>query len=201
MSDCYTKHNMAKKILILLGHPDSDTFSGALVERYQQAAVAADHEVRRLDIGTMDFNPVLHKGYKELQALEPDLIEFQTAVEWADHLVLVYPCWWCAMPAKLKGLFDRVWLPNFAFTYKPGAKEATPLLKGRTARIIITIGQDAPFQHWWKYGDYTNEVQHSIFGSAGIRASVKALGPCERVGGATREKWLDAVAALGHSGT
>jgi NAD(P)H dehydrogenase (quinone) len=53
------------KIFILLGHTDSDTLSGAFASTYERAAGAAGHEVRRLNIGEMQFDPILHKGYKE----------------------------------------------------------------------------------------------------------------------------------------
>ena len=69
---------MAKKISILVGHPDEEpTLTAKLADSYEAGAVAADHEVRRMNIGEMHFDPILHRGYKVIQELEPDLKTFQ----------------------------------------------------------------------------------------------------------------------------
>ena len=51
----------------------------------------------------------------ELQPLEPDLIRAQCDIDRAEHLVFVDLTWWSAFPALLKGVFDRVMTPSFAF--------------------------------------------------------------------------------------
>lgn len=191
---------MQKKILLLLGHSDTDTFSGAMADHYQAAAQDAGHEVVRVNIGELQFDPILHKGYKEIQALEPDLIELQKAFQWADHFVVVYPNWWCTMPAILKGLFDRIWLPGFAFNFDKQTKKIIRHFKGKSARVIIVAGTHSPFQTWWLFGDYTNEIQHGILGFAGFTTAVSPFGPCERISDEVRDKWLKSVSELGRKG-
>lgn len=191
---------MTKKILVLLGHSDADTFTGRVADSYEQAAREAGHEVERVNLGELDFDPILHKGYKEIQPLEPDLIALQEKINWADHVVIAYPNWWCTMPAILKGMFDRIWLPGFAFNFDKQTKELIQRLTGKTARIIIIAGTHSPFKTWWKFGDFTNEIQYGILEFAGLKSQVSAYGPCERVSDASREKWLTEVAALGRKG-
>lgn len=188
---------MTKKILLLLGNPDKETYSGSLADAYQRAAESAGHEVKRVNIGEMQFDPILHKGYKEIQALEPDLVSLQEAWQWADHTVIVYPNWWNTMPAILKGLFDRMWLPGFAFNFDKQTKKLIQRLEGKTARVIIVAGTHSPFQTWWKFGDYTNEIQHGILEFAGIKTKVSAFGPCDHVDGVCRDKWIGKVEKLG----
>src|SRR3989344_6850174 len=106
-----------KKIFMLFGHPDASGLCGALADAYMEGAREGGHEIIRMNAGDMRFDPILHKGYRELQALEPDLIEFQKKVGWADHFVIVHPVWWVGMPALLKAIFDRAWLPGSAFRY------------------------------------------------------------------------------------
>jgi len=78
-----------KRMLVILGHPSNDSFCGAVSERYVEAATQAGHEVRLLRLDTLDFDPVLHDGYNQIQLLEPDLINAQNDITWAEHLTLV----------------------------------------------------------------------------------------------------------------
>ena len=148
----------------------------------------------------MKFDPILHKGYKEIQALEPDLIALQQAILECDHLVIAYPNWWTTMPALLKGLFDRFWLPGFAFNFNKQTRKIEQHLAGRTARVFVLSGSHTPFQTWWKFGDYTNEIQYGILEFAGIKTTVTTYGPCEKVDGLCREKWLFEAESLGKVG-
>ena len=132
----------SKKIFIISANPVKESFSESLALTYAKAAKKAKHKVRYANISDMKFNPVLEMGYKVIQKLEPDLLSFQENVKWADHLVFVYPNWWAAMPAKMKGLFDRAWLPGFAFKFVDG--KMNRLLKGKTARIISICGDQQP---------------------------------------------------------
>ncbi len=189
-----------KQILVICGHSDKDTFTGTVADHYQAAAEDAGHTVMRVNIGELHFDPILHKGYKEIQALEPDLMELQNKFRSADHIMLVYPNWWCAMPAILKGLFDRMWLPGFAFNFNKETRKIEQHLKGKTARVINLSGTHSPFMLWWKFGDYWNEIQHGIFEFAGIKTDVTSFGPCEKVNDTIRGKWLKEVSQLGKRG-
>lgn len=190
----------SKKIVIICGHPDADSFSGNLLDKYQAAAEDAGHTVRRFNLGQLHFDPILHKGYKEIQQLEPDLITLRDAITDCNHLVIGYPNWWCTMPALLKGLFDRFWLPGFAFNFNKQTKRIEQHLTGRTGRVFILSGSHSPFNMWWKFGDYTNEIQYGILEFAGIKTSVSSYGPCERVDDKTRAKWMHEVELLGKAG-
>jgi putative NADPH-quinone reductase len=189
-----------KKILVLLGNPDKNTFSGKLASAYVEAAKGAGHSVERVDIEDLDFDPVLHKGYKVIQELETDLAALQEKINWADHLVFIYPNWWCTMPALLKGLFDRMWLPGFAFNFDKVNKKLIQRLKGKSARVIIVAGTHSPFMTWWKFGDYTNEIAHGILGFAGVKTRVTAYGPSEKVGEKILDRWSAEVRKLGKKG-
>src|SRR3989344_70843 len=129
---------MSKKILILLGHPDKDTLNGTLAGEYERGAEKALHEGRRMNKGDKAFAPILHFGYKQTQELEPDLVAFQENVRWCEHFVIFYPSWWSTMPALLKGLIDRTWLPGFAFRFNASGNFWKKLLKGRSATMIVT---------------------------------------------------------------
>lgn len=189
---------MRKNVFILLGHSDKETYSGALAGAYARGAEEAGCEVRRTNLGDLQFDPILHKGYKEIQALEPDLKQLQNDINWADHVVFIYPNWWNTMPAILKGMFDRVWLPGFAFNFDKKTKKLIRRMEGKSARVIVVAGTHSPFQTRWKFGDFTNEIREGILKFSGFSpVRVTCFGPCERVGDAQKEKWLTHVRALG----
>jgi len=186
-----------KNILVICANPDKDTFSGVMADHYQVGAEDSGHHVERVNLGDLQFDPILHKGYKEIQPLEPDLLALQDKFRAADHIVIIYPNWWCTMPALLKGLFDRFWIPGFAFNFNKQTKKIEKHLAGKTGRVIILSGSHSPFKTWWQFGDYTNEIQYGILEFAGIRTNVTSFGPCERVNDECREKWLKEVENLG----
>jgi len=66
--------------------------------------------------------------------------------------------------------------------------------------VIIVMGTHSPFATWWKFGDYTNEIQYGILEFAGIKTKVSAYGPCEKVDNTCRVNWLKEVSKLGEKG-
>jgi putative NADPH-quinone reductase len=189
-----------KKIVVFLGN-NRGSYSATLADAYEQAAREAGNEVERINICDLKFDPVLHMGYKEIQPLEPDLKMVQDKINWADHLVFIYPNWWVTMPAVMKGMFDRLWLPGFAFNFDKVSRKLIQRLKGKTARVIIVAGTQSPFMTWWKFGDYTNEISHGILEFAGIKTKVTALGPTERVPRNVLEHWIEKIKKLGQKAT
>ncbi len=189
-----------KKILVFLGNSASDSFTAGIADAYEETARGAGFEVERINIGSLSFDPILHRGYKDIQQLEPDLIMVQEKMKWADHMVFVYPNWWCSMPALFKGMFDRMWLPGFAFNFDKETKKLIQRLKGKTARVIIVAGTHSPFMTWWKFGDFTNEISHGILEFAGIKTKVTAFGPANKVERPELERWIDKVRTLAKKG-
>ena len=190
-----------KKIFVLLGHSDTETFSRLLADSYEEGAREAGHEVRRLNLADLQFDPILHKGYKVIQELEPDLVQIQENILWADHIVIIYPNWWNTMPAILKGMFDRMWLPGFAFNFDKKTKKLIQRLKGKSARVIVSAGTYSPFMTRTKFGDYVNEIQQGILKFAGLSpVRVSCFGPCDRVSEDIRNKWKKKVYNLGKKG-
>jgi len=195
---------MQKKIFLLLGHPDDRGMCGRLAKAYEEGAKSGGHEIRRMNLGEMKFDPVLWKGYRERQELEPDLVRFQENVQWADHFVIVYPVWWVGMPGLLKGLFDRAWLPGSAFRYiKMQSGQRTMfwhrLYRGRTARTILTSGT-APLLVRFLPGNVNAQLKWGILWFAGFRVRSLWFGPSENRPEPVCVAWCDRVRELGRKG-
>ncbi|PWB35337.1 NADPH:quinone reductase [Pseudomonas sp. SDI] len=188
---------MSKRTLVVLGHPSTDSFCAALTDSYVQSATAAGHEVRVLDLPRLAFDPVLHEGYREVQALEPDLLHAQQEILWAEHLVFVYPIWWGGIPALLKGFFDRILLPGFAFKYRKGSPFPDKLLKGRTAHLLVTMDTPPWYYRWVYRMPGLHQMRKTTLAFCGIKPTrTLTFGPILGSTAARRESWLAQARAV-----
>jgi len=189
---------MKKNTLVILGHPDADSFCGALAKTYIESARATDSEVRELQLGKLKFDPTLWKGYKRIQGLEPDLVNAQDLIQWSNHIVFVYPNWWGTMPALMKGFFDRVFLPGFAFKYRNNSTLWDKLLSGRTAHLIVTMDTPSWYYRWIFQRPGHNEMKRTILGFCGIKVTkITEFSPIKESTPQQREKWVNIVKAYG----
>jgi NAD(P)H dehydrogenase (quinone) len=197
-----------KKIYILIGDPNNDTerlsLNTMLAHEYEKGAKEAGHEVRIAHLADLQFDPVLHKGYRVIQALEPDLLKVQEDMKWCDHMVILFPVWWASLPSLLKGLFDRIWIPGFAFHFKKNGLKRTDHwikeLEGRTCRIIQTSGTSK----WMirrKFGQPSHVLIKGILGFAGIGpCKVTWFGSVNNAEEKRVERWKKKVVELGRKG-
>lgn len=182
------------KIYILLAHPDKDTFNGQIAEAYHDAAIAKGDEVRIQRIGDMKFDPVLWKGYKTIQELEPDLKKAQEHILWCEKWVIIYPMWWGSIPAILKGFLDRALHPGFAFKYHENDPFWDKLLSGKKAEIIRT--SDAPQSWiWWKYKNSDiNMMKHAVLEFCGLETvKVTKISRVRFLNETQKEKWIKKI--------
>ncbi|MEK7568036.1 MAG: NAD(P)H-dependent oxidoreductase [Patescibacteria group bacterium] len=191
-----------KKIFVILGHPNKESFCGELFDAYVRGAKTAGHEVRETRIGDLRFDPILHKGHKEIQPLEPDLKKAQEDIIWAEHVVFIFPTWWASFPALLKGFIDRIFLPGFGFKYrKKNSLFRDKLLAGRSSRVIITM--DAPV--WYYYLVYGASgwiaFKNGILKFCGFkRVRGTLIGRLRFLSENKRKKWINRIEAMGKSG-
>ena len=188
---------MTIRTLLILGHPSPDSFNAALADAYADAALKAGRELRRIDLHAQRFDPILHGAYRGEQALEPDLQAAQADILWAEEIVWVYPVWWGGLPALLKGFLDRVLLPGFAYKFHQGHRSWDKLLKGRNARIVVTL--DTP--GWYDRLAYGRpawrQMKHTILQFCGMKLlSTTTFAPIATSKLEQRERWLAEVRRL-----
>lgn len=189
-----------KKIFILQGNSDNEGFCGTLANAYEKGARDAGHDVRRINIADVKFDPILHKGYKVIQQLEPDLVRVQDSIKWCDHFVLFYPMWWSAMPAALKGMIDRMWLPGFAYHFNKNGMGWHGLLHGRSARIVMTM-DSWPLVQRLLFGDSTNEIARAVLKFSGFHpVRVKKIGSVAHLNEIHKNHWIHTMSKWGRRG-
>ncbi len=187
-----------KNILIINGHPDKKSFCFALAESYQKGAATTEVDCKLIHLIDLQFNPILTYGYRQVSTLDPDLIKMQELILQANHLVFVYPNWWSTYPALLKGFIDRVFLPNFAFKYHAKGPFWDKLLKGKTARLIVTM--DTPKWYYWLVNRRPghNSMKIGILKFSGIEpVAITVFAPMKSSTELQRKNWLKEAEALG----
>ncbi|MEM6894636.1 MAG: NAD(P)H-dependent oxidoreductase [Bacteroidota bacterium] len=186
------------KILIINGHPDKESFNHGLFQAYKKGVKKTKTEIKEIKIGELQFNPNLQFGYRKRTELEPDLLDAQEKLKWADHLVWFYPIWWGSVPAIMKGFLDRVLLPGFAFQKREGSVWWDKYFTGKTARLICTMDQPP-----WYYRLVNRSPSHTAMKKLtmqfiGVKSvKITAIGPIRLSTDAFRNKWLAKVERLG----
>ena len=191
---------MTRHVLIILGHPAADSFGGAIAQSYLKGAQEAGHETKLLTLNQLQFDPVMHQGYKGSQTLEPSLQAAQADLQWAQEIVFIFPLWWGGMPALLKGFLDRTLLPGFAFKYEHNGKGLTPMLTGRTARIIITMDTPRWIDRWLYGSPVVRQFKYPILRFCGIKLKqVRYMSPIVKSTANQRTTWLKQMTELAQS--
>ena len=189
---------MPRRILVILGQPQRQSFGAALAQTYAEGARASGAEVRELFLGDLKFDPAGAMNHSSPPALETDLVMAQEAIKWAEHLVFVYPIWWGTIPALLKGFIERVFLPGFAVNFRDNSPLWDKLLTGRSAHLIVTLNTPS-WVYRWVYGrPGHNTMKKTILEFCGIKpVRITEVGPVRNSTDAKRKQWLAQVRALG----
>jgi putative NADPH-quinone reductase len=191
---------MSTQVLLIQGHPDpaGGHFCHALAQAYADGVREAGHEVRTLDVAQLDF-PLLRSQHAWTdEPLPPALAPAQEAIRWADHLVFFFPLWLGGMPALLKGFLEQVARPGFALARHAKNPMAAKLLKGRSARLVVTMGMPAAVYRYYFRAHSIKALERNILGFVGIAPIDETLiGMVEGMDDAARAQWLDKLRELG----
>ena len=185
------------KILLIDGHPDADRLSAHMLDVYEQA-LPAGTEVTRLAIRDIDFDANLSRGYADLPELEPDLSNALDQIEACDHLVLAFPLWWGAEPARVKGFWDRILLPRRAFRYHKGDPFWDRLLSGRSADVLVSMDTPPAYLRLVYFDPLGWRYKRQVLGFVGFKPVRMSYFGMVRQGGAEKniEKWRGRIRKL-----
>jgi putative NADPH-quinone reductase len=185
---------MIKNILVVIGHPDPapGRYGRQLADAYIRGARRAGHSVDAIDVAALKFPLLRSKADYDSGEIPPGLRAAQTKVDWANHLVIIFPLWLGEMPALLKGFLEQV--------VRFGANDPRPL-KGKSARIIITMGMPALVYRFVFRAHGLKNLKHNILGFCGVRPIRSSLiGLIENKDPRARERWLKKAEQLGRKG-
>jgi putative NADPH-quinone reductase len=184
-------------ILIIDGHPDSDRnhFIHAAADAYAEGAATA-HEVRRIDISKLDFPLIRSEADWKEGAVPIAIAKAQEALRWAEHVVILYPLWLGDVPALLKGFLEQVARPEFAFRYSDRGFPQK-LLKGRSARVVVSMGMPAPFYRLIYRAHSVKSLKRNVLGFVGFRPVRLSIIGSVAGSAVYRRRWLERLRSLG----
>lgn len=158
------------RVLVVSAHPSATSFLATTRDAMLEDLVQIGHEVRHRDLYSEGFNPVF-SSFERLNhnapiaiktAVFPELIGHIEDLQWCEALVLVYPTWWSAQPAMLKGWFDRVLTRDVAWELPEGAARIRPLLLNVRRLVVVT-----------SHG--SSKLINAVQGEAGKRIALRSV--------------------------
>ena len=190
---------MSKRIALIQGHPDpaGGHFGHALASAYEGSASEAGHRVRTIAVARLQYDLLRNAREWEQEPVADAIRDAQRTIDWAEHLVIFFPLWMGDMPARLKAFFEQVLRPGFAIGKAAPGHMGRKLLKGRSARIVVTMGMPAFFYSVYYRAHSVKSLQRNVLEFCGI-APVRAtlIGMVEGSSEA-REDWLMKLSVLG----
>lgn len=136
----------------------------------------------------------------ESEAAPAPIREAQGTLAWAEHWVVVFPLWGGDMPARLKAFFEQVMRPGFAIPRASARGIPKGLLKGRSARIVVTMGMPAFFYRLYYRAHSLKSFKRNILQFCGIAPVRTTLIGMVEGAEDSRADWLTRLAVLGAQG-
>ncbi|KAH7463435.1 hypothetical protein FOMA001_g18038 [Fusarium oxysporum f. sp. matthiolae] len=152
-------------VLIVLAHPEPQSFNGLLFRVSINELKAQGHEVKtsdhfsmkwkseidRADFPSLSADAPLKPAYASAETyttgnLTEDVKIEQEKLLWADTVLIHFPLWWYTMPAILKGWIERVFSMGFAYGVGEhsekhfGDRYGEGVFVGKRAMLVVTVG-------------------------------------------------------------
>ncbi len=161
------------KILVILAHPDENSFNHAIAEVALTTLRESGHQVVFHDLYREEFPPALPSWEISRSASLPPLVSAHiNDLVSADGIIIVHPNWWGQPPAILKGWIDRVIRPGSAYEFNEGDSGAgipNGLLKAGAA-LVFTTSNTAEERESSVFGDPLETIwKNCVFGLCGVK--------------------------------
>lgn len=167
------------RALVLIAHPDDDSFCHAAAARAVRGLERSGHHVEVLDLYAIGFRAAM--SLEERRAYEtddpisdPQVAEHAALLQRAQILVFVYPTWWSGLPAVLRGWLERTMVPGVGF-HLDERNRVRPGL-GHVRRIVGISTWGSPRPYAWLVNDNGRRViSRALRMSCGLRTRTSWL--------------------------
>lgn len=179
---------------VVVNHPYEGSFCHALAEAAVHGARRAGHVTDLVDLDARGFDPVMHRAdlaaWREHRTIDPQVLDLQARIDVTDHLVLVHPVWWETAPAVMKGFYDKVLVPGWA--YEDGVLGLPRARFTRLRRVTVATTMTTPATAYrWVFGNTAQKASvRGVWHKMGVRAHWLSHPRVAEVSPARRARWL-----------
>ena len=190
--------------LIVFNHPYGGSFCGAILAAVERGLKTGGHKCRVINLDQDDFDPVMRSkdllafvgagraGEDALDAIDDQVREYKGHLEWAEHLVMIFPVWWMTTPAMTKGFIDKVIFPAIAYDMKDG--RLVSRLSLRKVTVITTMNTPADIYREVFGNPLEGSLIKGTFRQIGIEnIEWTSLSEVKQVSRGQREAWLEEI--------
>lgn len=190
--------------LIVFNHPYGGSFCGAILAAVERGLKTGGHKCRVINLDQDDFDPVMRSkdllafvgagraGEDAIDAIDDQVREYKEHLEWAEHLVMIFPVWWMTTPAMTKGFIDKVIFPAIAYDMKDG--RLVSRLSLRKVTVITTMNTPADIYREVFGNPLEGSLIKGTFRQIGIEnIEWTSLNEVKQVSREQREAWLEEI--------
>lgn len=190
--------------LIVFNHPYGGSFCGAILAAVERGLKTGGHKCRVINLDQDDFDPVMRSkdllafvgagraGEDAIDAIDDQVREYKEHLEWAEHLVMIFPVWWMTTPAMTKGFIDKVIFPAIAYDMKDG--RLVSRLSLRKVTVITTMNTPADIYREVFGNPLEGSLIKGTFRQIGIEnIEWTSLSEVKQVSRGQREAWLEEI--------
>lgn len=184
-----------KNVLLINGDLFKTVSTDFLMDAYRTGVMQADGIVHDLRIADLLFNYNIQLPSLHWTSVEADLQFALRRLHWAKHIVLFCPVYRSYIPSKIKGFFDRLFLP---YQSSLDVNRIDNNFYGKSARIVSILDQDLFAEYnLYKKTNFMS-VKKDVFERCHISpVRTSAMGELHQLNNSYSAKWADKLARFG----
>lgn len=128
-------------------NPDPTSLTQTIGRAFLEGGASQGAQSEFVDLHAIGFDPTYtlqdRMQYLNRDPMPQDVATLQEKIVQADVIALVFPIYWCTMPAMMKGFTERVLCRHFG--YNPDG--STSAIAHKTFRVIMLTGSSEQWYH------------------------------------------------------